>query len=649
MSTHRFAGAAAAVVVFLWHPCASARFGSVALAQGRPIDSPAQSALAPGRQESWRPTVVAQHGMVAAGHPLAAEAGLRILKAGGNAVDAAIATWAVQGEVEPGMTGLGADMFVLIYLAKTGEVKFINGTGFAPQAATIDFYKSKGGIPDSGPLSISVPGAVGGAAMALKKYGTKPLGDVLAPAIEIAEQGFPITESLARGLAGSKDKLAKWPSTTKIWFKDGKPLQTGDVLVNASLARTLRTIAAQGPDAFYRGDVAKTTAAYLKANGGIITEADLRSYEPYEDAPVHVNYRGTDVYECPPNSQGFVMLEALNILEGYDLKKMGHNSAPYLHAITESLKLSFADRNKYVGDPKFVPNIPMRTLLSKEYAAARRAAIDPNRAIEGEPAPGDPFRSTSQPDPRSAKAFALQRRQEGARRTTEGARLRQEGARRLQPSDRYAAPQPSPARVDPFDPDQILNLTTYLAVVDKDHNMVSITSSLLSGFGSGLVVDGGGFFLNDRMRYFYLDPGDVNALQPGKRTRQTINPALALRDGKPFLVFGTPGSDTQPQTQLQFFLNVAEFGMPVQEALEQPAVISNSFRDSYSPHVVLGKLITPAMLAQQVRDELAAKGHKLDVRNSKGVGSVKGIMIDPRTGVLHGGVSPTGDSYVMAW
>jgi gamma-glutamyltranspeptidase len=593
MTRRRSLVAAAAVLVLLAHP----------------------SAQSPN---SWRPTIVAQHGMVAAGHPLAAEAGLRILKAGGNAIDAAIATWAVQGEVEPGMTGLGADMFILYYEAKSGQVKFINATGFAPQAATIDFYKSKGGIPESGPLSISVPGAVGGAAFAVKKYGTKPLADVLAPAIEIAEQGFPITESLARGLDGSKAKLAKWPSTTKIWFKDGKPLQTGDLLLNPTLARTLRTIAAQGADPFYRGEIAKTTAAYLKANGGIITEADLRGYEPFEDAPVRTTYRGTDVYECPPNSQGFVMLEALNILEGFDLKAMGHNSAPYLHAITESLKLSFADRNKYVGDPKFVPNIPMKTLLSKEYAAARRAAIDPNRAIEGEPAPGDPFHNTSQ------------------------------GARAVQASV-YALPQPSPTRVDPFDPDQILNLTTYLAVVDKDHNMVSITSSLLSGFGSGMVVDGGGFFLNDRMRYFYLDPTDVNSLQPGKRTRQTINPALALRGGKPFLVFGTPGSDTQPQTQLQFFLNVAEFGMPVQQALEQPAVISNSFRDSYAPHAVLGKLLTPALLPQSIRDQLAAKGHKLDVRDVKGVGSVKGILIDPRTGVLHGGVSPTGDSYVMAW
>jgi gamma-glutamyltranspeptidase/glutathione hydrolase len=602
MRTRRSLVASAVVLAFLAHP----------------------SAQSPN---SWRPTIVAQHGMIAAGHPLAAEAGLRILKAGGNAVDAAIATWAVQGQVEPGMTGLGADMFVLVYLAKTGEVKFINGTGFAPQAATIDFYKSNGGLPDSGPLSISVPGAVGGAAMALKKYGTKPLGEVLAPAIEIAEQGFPITESLARGLSSSRDKLAKWPSTTKIWFKDGKPLQTGDVLVNAALGRTLRTIAALGPDAFYRGDIARTTAGYLKASGGLITEADLRSYEPFEDMPVRTNYRGTDVYECPPNSQGFVMLEALNILEGFDLKAMGHNTAPYLHAIVESLKLSFADRNKYVGDPKFVPNIPMKTLLSKEYAAARRATIDPNRAIDGEPAPGDPFRSTSQGAGRPApERLALQAA-----------------------ANRYGSPQPSPTRADPFDPDAILNLTTYLAVVDKDRNMVSITSSLLSGFGSGMVVDGAGFFLNDRMRYFYLDPSDVNALQPGKRTRQTINPALALRGGKPLLVFGTPGADTQPQTQLQFFLNVIEFGMPVQQALEQPAVISNSFRDSYAPHAVLGKLLTPALLPQAVRDQLAAKGHALDLRDVKGVGSVKGIMIDPRTGVLHGGVSPTGDSYVMAW
>jgi gamma-glutamyltranspeptidase/glutathione hydrolase len=308
------------------------------------------------------------------------------------------------------------------------------------------------------------------------------------------------------------------------------------------------------------------------------------------------------------------MLEALNILEGFDLRAMGHNSAPYLHAVTEALKLSFADRNAYVGDPKFVPDIPMRALLSKEYAATRRAQIDPNRAIAGEPAPGDP---------------------RGVKPSTAG--------------QAYAGPQPAVTVVKPFDPDEILNLTTYLAVVDRDRNMVSITSSLLSGFGSGVVVERGGFFLNDRMRYFYLDPKDVNALQPGKRTRQTINPAMALRDGRPWMAFGTPGSDTQPQTQLQFFLNVAEFGLNVQDALEQPAVISNSFRDSYQPHDVKGQLLTPALLPAAVRDALAARGHRLDVRDVKGVGSVKAILVDPRTGVLLGGVSPTGDNYVMAW
>jgi len=565
---------------------------------------------------SWRPTIVAQHGMVAAGHPLAAEAGMRILKAGGNAIDAAIATWAVQGEVEPGMTGLGADMFVLYYNAKSGQVKFINGTGFAAQAATIDFYKSKGGIPDEGPLSIAVPGAVSGAAYAVKTYGTKPLTEVLAPAIEIADNGFPITEALAQGLQSGKEKLAKYPSSTRLWFKDGKPLAMGDIMRNPDLARTLRAIAAQGPDAFYKGDIAKNTTAFLKANGGIITEADLAAMAAFEDTPVHVNYRGVEVYECPPNSQGYVMLEALNILEGYNLKEMGRNSGPYLHAVTEALKLSFADRNAYIGDPKFVPNIPMAQLLSKEYAAARRSQIDPNRAIVGEPAPGDP---------RAMKP------------TTAGQ------------AQVYSSPQTTPTVVKPFDPDEILNLTTYLTVIDKDHNMVSLTSSLLSGFGSGIVVDKGGFFMNDRMRYYYLDPKNVNSLQPGKRVRQTINPAMALKDGKPWIAFGTPGADTQPQTQLQFFLNVAEFGLNVQEALEQPTVISNSFRDSYYPHDVKGKLLTPAMLSKTVQDALSAKGHQLDIRNVKGVGSVKAILIDPRTGVLMGGVSPTGDSYVMAW
>jgi gamma-glutamyltranspeptidase/glutathione hydrolase len=561
-----------------------------------------------GQTSTWRPVVMADHGMVSSGHPLASEAGLRVLQSGGNAVDAAVAAWAVQGLTEPHMTGLGGDAFILIYLAKTREVKFINATGPAPTAATVEFYKSKGGLPADGPLSVIVPGAVGGMELALQKYGSRPMSDVLAPAIDLAENGYPVTESLGNALRSSRDKLAAAASTKKIWFNGDQPLEMGDRVVQKDYAATLRAIATRGTAEFYKGATASKVAGYLKSAGGILEQGDLASYTAHEDTAISVNYKGLDVYECPPNSQGFVMLQALNILEGMNVRYMRHNSAPYLHAVTESLKLAFADRNRYVGDPKFVPAIPMRELLSKEYAAKRRALIDPNKAIQGEPPAGllpSPTSSASYSSPQGVPAL-------DAREWTDGH-------------------------------------TTYLAVVDKDRNMVSITSSLLSAFGSGHVAEGAGFFLNNRMAYFSLEPDDVNVLKPGKRPRHTINPALALKDGRPYIVFGTPGADTQPQTQLQFFLNVVEFGMNVQQALEAPAVISSSFRSSYYPHDIEGKLQTPASLPKHVLDELASLGHTLDIRNVKGVGSVKAIVIHPKTGVLMGGVSPTGDSYVYGW
>ena len=561
---------------------------------------------------TWRPVVLSDTGMIASGHALASEAGIRILKSGGNAIDAAVAAWAVQGLTEPEMTGLGGDMFMLIYLAKTGEVKFINGTGVAPMAATVDFYKGKGGIPGDGILSVSVPASVAGAELAAKTYGTKPLAELLAPAIELADRGFPITESLAGAIRSSREKLS--PSAKEIWFNGNTPLGFGDRVIQKDLAATLREIGAKGSAAFYQGPIAEKFAAYMKAEGGLIDQKDLAGIKANEDTPVRINYKGIDVFECPPNSQGFVMLQALNILEGMNVRYMRHNSAPYLHAVTESLKLAFADRNKYVADPKFTPNIPMREMLSKEYATIRRALIDPDKAIAGEAPFGNPTPAddSSQPDSRM---------------------------RRSQPGPDYT---------------QVITgeengHTTYLAVVDKDRNMVSVTSSLLSLFGSGHVVKGAGFVLNNRMAYYGLDEDDVNVLKPGKRVRQTINPALALKDGKPYMVFGTPGADTQPQAQLQFFLNVAEFGMNVQQALEQDYVVSTSFKSSYYPHDAEGKLQVPATLPKHVLDELAAMGHKLDIRNVRGVGSVKAIIIHPRTGVLMGGVSPTRDSYVMAY
>ena len=573
--------------------------------------------VAPLAQTStWRPVVLSDTGMIASGHALASEAGIRVLKSGGNAIDAAVAAWAVQGLTEPEMTGLGGDMFMLIYLAKTGEVKFINGTGVAPMAATVDFYKGKGGLPGDGILSVSVPGAVAGAELAAKTYGTKPLSELMAPAVELAEKGFPVTEALAGAIRNSSKKFS--PSSRKIWFNGDTPLGFGDRVVQKDLAATLREIGAKGSGAFYQGPIAEKFAAYMKAQGGLIDRKDLAAIRANEDPAIKINYKGIDVYECPPNSQGFVMLQALNILEGMNVRYMRHNSAPYLHAVTESLKLAFADRNKYVADPKFTPNIPMAQMLSKEYAAMRRALIHPDKAMDGEAPFGNP---TSTP-------------------TDSG------GATVGKPRLVYAGPQPTPNTVITGEEN---GHTTYLAVVDKDRNMVSVTSSLLSLFGSGHVVEGAGFMLNNRMAYYGLDEDDVNVLRPGKRVRQTINPALALKDGKPYMVFGTPGADTQPQAQLQFFLNVAEFGMNVQQALEQEYIVSTSFKSSYYPHEAEGKLQIPATLPKHVLDELAAMGHKLDIRNVRGVGSVKAIVVHPRTGVLMGGVSPTRDSYVMAY
>ena len=277
---------------------------------------------------TWRPVVLSDNGMIASGHALASEAGLRVLRSGGNAVDAALAAWAVQGLTEPEMTGLGGDMFILVYLAKTGEVKFINGSGFAPMAATVDFYKSKGGMPDEGPLSVSVPGAVGAVELAAKTYGTKPLSEIFAPAAELAERGFPISESLAGALRSSREKLAKAPSSRKIWFTGDRPLEMGERVVQTDLAATLREIGAKGSAAFYQGAIAQKTAAYMKSVGGILDAKDLAAYKPVEDTPIHINYKGVEVYECPPNSQGHVMLQAMNILEGMNVRYMRHNSAP---------------------------------------------------------------------------------------------------------------------------------------------------------------------------------------------------------------------------------------------------------------------------------------------------------------------------------
>jgi gamma-glutamyltranspeptidase/glutathione hydrolase len=560
---------------------------------------------------------MANHGMVASGHPLASMAGMRILEKGGNAIDAAVAAWTVQGLVEPGMTGLGSDAFILIYLAKTGEVKFINGTGPAPGGATPELYRSKGGIPDAGPLASDVPGALDAIGLALETYGTASYAEAFAPAIDLAKNGYPVSYNLAGQLERRQEKLAAFPTTKAIWFREGRPLRAGEIVVQKDYGKTLETVAAQGRRVFYEGEIAKTFAGFIQSQGGVLKASDLASYHAHEAEPIHVNYKGYEVYEAAPNSQGHVLLQAMNLLETFDLKYMEHNSAPYLHLVTESLKLAFADRDHYLGDPRFVAPIPIDGLLSKDYAGRRRALIDPNRALAGVIAAGDPS----------------------------GTPTEEQGGIEA-PS--YAARSEVPEGVLPDDRGD-KGLTTYLAVIDDAGNMVSITSSLCSGFGSGLVAGEGGFFMNNRMVYYFLDPDHTNVLVPGKRTRHTINPALVLKEGKPFMAFGTPGGDTQPQTELQFFLNLVEFGMNVQEALEQPAVISSYFQSSFWPHESANKLRVPNSLPAYVLEALAAKGHDLEIRDYRGVGSVKAVILDPKSGALIGGVSPSGDSYVIGW
>lgn len=567
---------------------------------------------------TWRPVVLGMEGMISSGHYAASMAGYKMLAQGGNAIDAAVAAGFASTVVEPSRAGIGGDLFILIYLAKTKEVKFINGTGWAPRRATIEAIQARGGQKLDGPAAPLVPGAVDGLLLAAQKYGRLPRQQLLGPSIELAERGFAVSENLQNVLRRNQKRLAPFPSTTRVWFRNGEPVLMGEVIVAKDLADTFRRIASDGRQGFYGGPIARRIVEFLAKDGGLLEESDFAEFAAEEAQPLHVRYKGYDLYGCPPNSHGHVMLQALNILEGFDLKRMGHNSADYIHHLTEALKLAFADRDAFVGDPRFVKDIPLRQLLSKEYAAQRRALIRPDRAISGLAPPGDP---------RSLSA--------GAARPAYATRA---GAIRVLVGE------------DAF-PEWIEGLTTYVGAVDKERNMVSITSTIWSDFGNSMYVDGagGGFFLNNRMGLFYLDPKDPNALAPCKRPRMTLNPVLVLKDGRPFMVFGTPGGDTMPQSQLQFFLNFAEFGMNVQQAVEQAYVVTSSLRRSIAPHEVGGRLSVAERIRPQIRDELARRGHHVVTHDAKGVGSVKAILVDPRSSALMGAAAPATDSYAIGW
>jgi gamma-glutamyltranspeptidase/glutathione hydrolase len=575
----------------------------------------------PSARPYWRTIVRGAHGMVAAEHPLEAMAGFQALQAGGNAIDAALAIFYMTTVVEQHQSGIGGDGLVLAYIAKENRVVFFNGTGPAPKLATLETYRKLGGIPASGPYAVSVPGAVGGFDLAWQKYGSLDYQTLLKPAIAAASEGHALTDWSASNFTEAFAILSKYPSSAHALLPGGKAPVAGDLFVQPDLARTLETIAREGARTFYRGSLAHRTADTYEKAGGVLRYEDLAGFEPEQSEPVHAPYKGYEIYESAPNSQGIVLLIALNILEGVDLKSMGYNSAPYIHAITESLKLAFADRDHYITDPRF-KDIPVAGLLSKDYASARRKLIRMDRAIEGMAPPGDP----------GSGAAVLS-----------GSKIRYADA---QAAIRSGSPRP-----------ESRGETSSFSIADRFGNLVSVTHSVNGTFGSGIVVDGAGFVLNNRLQCFYLDDGNVNILAPGKRTRHTINPALAMKNGKPFLAWNTPGGDNQSQAMLQAFLGVVEFGMNPQQAVEAPTVTSASFHDSSYPHPVAGTLTMPKILADQIGAALSAKGHKVVAtalqkpytQQPSGAGAVKMVLIDPRTGLFAGAVSPAKDDYVMGW
>jgi gamma-glutamyltranspeptidase / glutathione hydrolase len=572
---------------------------------------------------TMRPVITGRQYAVSSMKHQATEAAVRILEAGGNAFDAAVAGQAVLALVDPASNEYGSDAVVLIYDAATKKVVSINAEGTAPKLATIDYYKEHQGgkIPvDDGLLSATVPGVVDAWFTLLDRWGTMSFAQVLQPAIELAEQGFVLPEGLAASIAGRK--LQKYPTSMKVYWPGGTPPKAGDLFRNPDAARTLRRLveaeqqsASKGRhqglvaarDRFYKGDIAKTMAEFSEQNGGLFRYDDFASYSAKVETPVSTTYRGYEIYKNPSASQGPAELFALNILEGFDLKAMKHNSAAFIHTSAEATKLAFADREKFLGDMDFI-TIPYEGLLSKAYAAERRALIDPDHAsLEFRPGNPSKFMKGTAADPPVTV-------------TTEG------------------------------EADH-LGDTSYLAVVDKDRNMVSFEPSLHSSWGTGMVMADLGFILNCRGDYYSLNPGEANALAPGKRPRSTLQSTLVMKDGQPFMILGSPGGDDQVMRTMQTLINVIDFGMNVQQAIEAPRWATRSFPASPFPHTMYpGDLSIEPRISDTVKAALVAKGHKFPQRapGPWSMGSLAAVVIDARTGTVSAGADPRVAAYAWA-
>ncbi len=501
-----------------------------------------------GEQFASRSEVIGQHGMVATSHPLATQIGIDVLKKGGTAIDAAIAANIALGLMEPTGSGIGGDLFAIVWDAKEQKLFGLNASGPAPQSISLDYFKQQklAKIPSFGPLPVTVPGAVDGWVKLHDKFGNQSFSSLFEPTIDYAKKGHPVTETIAYYLDRSKEIFKQYPNFPEVWMKDGETTRKGDIFKNPQLANTLEIIAEKGRAGFYEGEVAKTIADFIQAQGGFLTYEDLAGFHSEWVEPVSTNYRGYDVWELPPNGQGMVALQILNILENFDVKKMGLFSSDYVHLFTEAKKLAFADRAKHYADPNF-SKIPIEQLVSKSYAKERAALIDLAKAAQvdesGIPNGGD---------------------------------------------------------------------TIYLTAADQFGNMISLIQSNYRGMGSGMVPPGLGFMLQDRGELFSLEEDHANVIEGGKRPFHTIIPAFVTKDNKPYLSFGVMGGATQPQAHAQIIINLIDFGYNLQEAGDAPRLVhSGSSQPTDEIMLDGGSLSLETGFGIAIEEALKKKGHKL--------------------------------------
>ncbi len=595
-------------------------------------------------QQTQKPPLHGKNWMAITGKPLAAEAGAMIFQKGGNAVDASCAMLAATCTMWD-VLSWGGETQALIYNPKTGKVIAINALGFAPTGATVDFFKSKGMNfpPEYGPLSAVTPGTPGGLCYMLAEYGTMSLKDVLSPAMQLAS-GYPIDAQTANSMERDKAMIKQWPYSKAVFLthtgeKRESP-DAGEIFVQKDLLETLTKMVEAEQEAlkkkknrkeaiyaaydrFYKGDIAKEFVRGCQEQGGLITMEDLNKWKPIEEEPLHVNYKGIDVYKLQQWTQGPAMLQALNILENFDLKSMGYNSTRYIHTIYQAMNLSFADRDFYYGDPYFHPDIPIKGLLSKEYAKERAKTInmEMNNPKAG---PGDPYPFEGKKNP-----FIETIKQRG-----------------------FVAQSTTALNAEYMD--RLWRGTTSVEAADKEGWVVSITPS--GGWLPSCIAGHTGMGMSQRMQSFVLDPAinPFNVVEPGKRPRVTLTPSLALKDGKPFLSFAVQGGDTQDQNLLQFFLNMVEFGMTVQEAVEAPNMNTNQLWLSLGGTKIEdrkpkpGSMILNSNTPDWIRKELKQMGYTLSFENRTS-GPINAIYFDWKHNSFWGGSSNHGEDYGIGW